>query len=29
MCVKKNVPESEALDELVELIKSRGRYVEE
>ncbi len=28
-CVKKNVPESEALDELVELIKSRGRYVEE
>lgn len=28
-CVKKNVPEAEALDELVELIKSRGRYIEE
>ncbi|MCK9181728.1 MAG: flavodoxin-dependent (E)-4-hydroxy-3-methylbut-2-enyl-diphosphate synthase, partial [Fibrobacteraceae bacterium] len=28
-CVKKNVPEREALDELVELIKSRGRYIEE
>ena len=27
-CVKKNVPEANALDELVELIKSRGRYVE-
>ena len=28
-CVKKNVPEALALDELVELIKSRGRYKEE
>ncbi len=27
-CVKKNVPESQALDELVELIRSRGRYQE-
>ncbi len=27
-CVKKNVPEEKALDELVELIKSRGRYKE-
>ncbi len=28
-CVKKNVPEADALDELEELIKSRGRYIEE
>lgn len=27
-CVKKNVPEALALDELVELIRSRGRYQE-